>query len=401
MKIPMYFDYVQNGSSPEKLNSVSLQASQLYCKRKTMINIFNFPKFNDEIELIKEDYGGEFYYPIFWAYDDEYFEEISIPNFVLNQIEKQKAKILIVNIYEGYSIADEVDTYIVKKFNIDINNVVILNGNKYKSKNIQSVYFNFWETFIKFQPINSSELYHKSYNLIFSKNNRRLNKFICLQRRPKPQRMALYTELYPYRNQGILTMGRGDYGSKRYETFYKNERELFGGLFPSSYKKFKKNKLINTLPAEYDINVSLHNMAFDKNIEKFYSAYLHIVSETWFNNRSETIFFSEKIFKPVVYFQPFVLFNHHRSLAEFKLLGYETFSEFIDESYDFIEDDNKRFYSAVESVFKFIKQNDKTLSNIMKKSFPIMAHNFFNLSSTFNTTVVRVKSKLLTYLYNI
>ena len=52
---------------------------------------------------------------------------------------------------------------------------------------------------------------------------------------------------------------------------------------------------------------------------------------------------TEKIFKSVIYFQPFLLFGGYNSLKLLKDLGYKTFSRIFDESYDDEEDNDKRF----------------------------------------------------------
>lgn len=393
----MYFDFVQSNTSPEKLNGVSLELSQQQCADKTAYSIFEFLNPEQEIEFITETYKNLFYYPIYWFYTDKYLSSLEIPEFVLEAVNKKKAKILIVNIYEGYYILDEVEHYLLSKFSLSIENLVFLNGNRVKTDGVNSVYYNFWENIITNHDASPLHYFEKAYNLIFSKSNIRKNKFICLQRRPKKQRVALYTELFPFRNDGILTLGRGDRGTALYDNFYNTN--LFGNLYKSSAKKFKKNNLISTLPAVYDTDVSLENPAFDNDSEKFYSSYLHIVSESFFENTYDMAFFSEKIYKPVIYFQPFVMFNQYNTLSEFRHLGYESFPDVIDESYDQISNDEKRFYSAVSSSIDFIKQNDKTLSKIMKKVFPVMSHNFYNLLSTVNTNQTRIKSELMISLY--
>lgn len=394
----MYFDFIQNDGNIEKLNAVDITISKKCAEGSNALTMLEIQDPKSEIEFIKENYSGFFYYPIYWVYNDIYLKSLTIPKFVLNAISKNKAKILIVNLYEGYDISNAVRENVLLKFSLSFENIVLMTGNKFKIDGINSIYNNYWEHIVSYGNKSPSSLFNKAHNSIFTKNNYRKHKFICLQRRPKPYRVALYSELFPYRDMGILTLGRGDYGTYTYNRFY--DINLFGDSFKDSHKKFKKNKLISTLPAVYDVDVSLENPAFDDDDEKFYSAYLHIVSETFFEKDTNTTFFSEKVFKPIVCFQPFIMFNQHNTLEEFRSLGYETFPDVIDEAYDKIQDDEKRFYTAVSSTINFINQNDKTLSKIMKKLFPVMAHNFYNLVSTVNTNQTRIKSELISLLYN-
>jgi gas vesicle protein len=56
-------------------------------------------------------------------------------------------------------------------------------------------------------------------------------------------------------------------------------------------------------------------------------------------------------------------------------LGYKTFDKWIDESYDTIDDQVERFYSAISSIKKFVDQDAETLDEIMKEILPVLEHN--------------------------
>jgi hypothetical protein len=397
MKIPMYFDFIQTGESAQKLNAIPLELSSRLVENTDMLGILEISDPCVHIEFVSDDYNGKFYYPIFWAATGpEYFESIEIPKIVLDKINKSQAKLLITNSYEGYPISDQVKQYILDRYSLSFENCVFLNGNKYEPDDYASIYHNAFEKTVKHAG-NPHELYNKAYNLIFNKDYIRKHKFICLQRRPKSYRVALYTELYPYRHEGILTLGRGDFGTDFYNNFY-NE-DLFGNLYPKTKNKFKKLKLHPTLPDVYDVNVSVENPVSDPDSDKFYQSYLHVVAESFFEDLPPMKFFSEKVFKPVIYFQPFVMLNQYKTLSEFRDLGFETFPEIIDESYDDIKNDEVRFYKTVLSITDFLKNNEKTMSKMMKRQFPVFAHNFFNLVSRVNNQQEKLRANLILNLY--
>lgn len=383
MKLPVYFDHDYFSRNEKKKNGFSRE----FCEINYNGDDFPYdyiPFDNTKLLSVTEGYSGNFYFPIFWNYtwnseylkNKKYINDLIIPKFVLKSIEMQKAKLLIINVLEGNSFdfkENECVDILKIKFNIDESNIIFLTGNKFIHKKINSVYFNGWE--LLFNKYDKTHLYNRAISQIFSKQHRPY-KFICLQRRPKPQRFALLSELYEYKSQGILTQGIGDDG---WEMNVNYEREdHFDGMFYSSSKKFKKQNIIKQLPIYYDLDVSINNPVFEDNVQKFYDSYLHIVSETFFSNDPAQIFFSEKIFKPVIFMQPFVMFNQYSSLKEFKSMGFETFENYIDETYDNIKNDEERFYSAVGSVKQFIKQKDKTVYNLFKDLVPVLSHNFFN-----------------------
>lgn len=61
---------------------------------------------------------------------------------------------------------------------------------------------------------------------------------------------------------------------------------------------------------------------------------------------------SEKIFKPLAYQHPFVVYGSVDTLKYLKGQGFETFDNIFDESYDSIEDDDLRFAAVTQQVFR-------------------------------------------------
>ena len=59
-----------------------------------------------------------------------------------------------------------------------------------------------------------------------------------------------------------------------------------------------------------------------------------IISEASFGDSEHECFLSEKTFKPIACYHPFIIVGNKNSLYRLKELGYKTFSPFIDESYD-------------------------------------------------------------------
>lgn len=73
-----------------------------------------------------------------------------------------------------------------------------------------------------------------------------------------------------------------------------------------------------------------------------------IVAETDFDNTLS--FYSEKTAKPMIYKRLFVAFSGYKFLQNLHELGFKTFSNVIDESYDLIKDDDQRLAAAFEQV---------------------------------------------------
>jgi len=90
-------------------------------------------------------------------------------------------------------------------------------------------------------------------------------------------------------------------------------------------------KFIDSLPYVLDSDLSI-NLALDLNIQHYLDTDVSIIHETHSNH--ESVFLSEKIFKPIIVKHPFIIMGSPGLLALLKSYGYKTFHPYIDESYD-------------------------------------------------------------------
>ena len=79
----------------------------------------------------------------------------------------------------------------------------------------------------------------------------------------------------------------------------------------------------------YDLN---YNLAVNITKEDYERTFLSMVTESLVDDG--TLFFSEKIWKPLMVGHPFLLYGNQYSLKYLKEKGYKTFDKWFDESYD-------------------------------------------------------------------
>lgn len=110
-------------------------------------------------------------------------------------------------------------------------------------------------------------------------------------------------------------------------------------------------------------------------LEKYYrDSFCDIVGESRFHRPMGNV--SEKVFKPIWYKKPFVIAAPARSLEYLRTLGFKTFSDFWDESYDQCEDHEERL-KQVLTVIDFIDNMSLTELRFMyEKMIPIVEHNY-------------------------
>lgn len=125
---------------------------------------------------------------------------------------------------------------------------------------------------------------------------------------------------------------------------------------------FQGDGVLNTTNCHTDLINELNNKVF-----------CYIVNETRFAQPTGNI--SEKTFQAVNSLTPFVLVAPPRSLEYFKKLGFRTFSEFWDESYDLEEDHSVRMKKIFEVIDFINSKSIKELKNMYKKMTPILKYN--------------------------
>ena len=108
----------------------------------------------------------------------------------------------------------------------------------------------------------------------------------------------------------------------------------------------------------------------------------NLVIESYFDSKDyfhTTPLVTEKTYRNFLYKKPFILLSQYHSLKLVKKLGYKTFSPFIDESYDDIEDNDLRFNTAMNEAMRLINLNDGKFKELMSNLDSILDFNYTQL----------------------
>lgn len=134
---------------------------------------------------------------------------------------------------------------------------------------------------------------------------------------------------------------------------------------------------INKLPLVIDGENDIHQMCqdFDASARNFYTnSLVSIVTETNFASKALTL--TEKSFKPSKEKHPFIIVGVNGALKSMREFGFQTFSEFWDESYDEEINPMIRLHKIIE-VCKYIGTWDKEkILDFKKKVKPILENNY-------------------------
>jgi hypothetical protein len=197
--------------------------------------------------------------------------------------------------------------------------------------------------------------------------------FLCMNRATRPHRRTIVTHLL---RRGFLERSvvsfRDDHPGQTHFDEWEMER---------AWEELQKR-----LPLIIDRDLPLD---FDRYMQDNFAAVtigeawpyrdtcFSIVTETHFTN--DVLFVSEKVWKPIVNGQAFVIVGARGTLAYLRSLGFQTFTPIIDEHYDSLVDSDQRMQALFAVIDALGALNDIRRAAILNEMQPILAHNVHHL----------------------
>lgn len=125
-------------------------------------------------------------------------------------------------------------------------------------------------------------------------------------------------------------------------------------------------------PKNKDLETSVNTQYYEK-------SYFSLVTETGMDHHLRI---TEKTFKPIANYHPFIIVGCHGTLDYLRSLGYKTFPELFDERYDEEVDVPKRLLMVIDEVEKFCKLSEEEKAKRLHSITDKLYHNhnlFFNV----------------------
>lgn len=303
--------------------------------------------------FIKTD--SNFIYPIV-LFDNKLFDNYTTINFderVLKSIKLKKCKIVFAYLLEGYfnnNILDWINN-LCQKYQFFKEDVIVITSNLFQFSNnkftiINYDYFGNHINFLSVSKLDSIKV--KSFENHYHKfiNNNFVFHFLCFNGIPRENRLLIFNELTTnekFKNKSITTL-RGVDKNYYYDVPSWDNQKIGGGA---------------------RLNIDAHLKCF-----------LNIVTETLYDN--ESLFISEKTYKPIYLCQPFIVFGNPFTLNKLHELGYKTFDRWWDENYDSELDLKKRFDKIVKVIEQLSELNVKELTKLKNEMREVLIHNYLN-----------------------
>lgn len=187
--------------------------------------------------------------------------------------------------------------------------------------------------------------------------------FNCLQKRPRPHRSWFFLELYKagLLESGLVSTNTFEYvsieGQQPDPVVLQEARSMLPLLIDDTPN--------NVLDDSFYINRIRHDICQD--------TWISVVSEPIFLDSDQSVFISEKTFKPIACMHPFIILGGKGSLSKLRDMGYKTFGDFINEDYDELPT-----FDRMQAIIRVLKHIDSIENKISwyESMRPILEHNY-------------------------
>ena len=207
-------------------------------------------------------------------------------------------------------------------------------------------------------------------------------RFINLNRRIREHRTIITSEIFNNHSHNTLwsyTEPRAGECDEQGMFWVEDPNDARYGYMNHPQGTLPTPEYVDSLPKIIDVDSDVNDIQV--NVELQSQAYINIVSETTFYR--DSIFLSEKIFKPIIHGQPFVVVGSPGSLRLLRAHGYKTFSPYICEDYDNEPDDNKRMQMIIDELRRLSDLPEDIFLDQIQLMYEICVHNMQNFKLRF------------------
>lgn len=282
----------------------------------------------------------------------------------IKDIKSGLCKLVLVNGLEGYIGSEnnndlEILNSWIKELDIPSKFVFLLSGNliieeiaKSKGMDFKCIPISIFDNWVNYHVMRE-----RTEPIQF---NPRDNKFLYLSynRNVRPHRVHFLSNIL---SKGLLDIGKVSLNQFQYVQDLPEDHPI--------------NQLQKKAPIEIDRGLE-YNWANDIAIRDHEDTFISIVTESLTDK--DTLFLSEKIWKPISCGHPFMVLGNRGTLKKLKEFGFKTFDKWFDESYDNEEEMSIRSEMIINEIEKFKDKTVDELKQIRNEMLEICEHNRLN-----------------------
>ena len=324
---------------------------------------------------------------------------VSLPPRVVEDCRSGRARVLFHEVYEGHGFNDtHVKTFMEansRVYSIPMNSMAFLDAN-FLTPALQAeygsvgFYYPYWENHVgsghewhlnnrvkvdsHLKRMRVGEI-HYPYNLIHLNRrprwHRSLSTAACFYRMGDSGASVLWTYTEPPADWTCVGPHPGN--NLRGDTDWDQERFLKDNRGEGGYPPVVTDEYLRELPKLFDVDCSVNDTFLNCDVQ--YQGCVNWTNETMFVEPN-TVFFSEKTFKPILAGQPFILAGNAGMIRHLQDLGYKTFHPYINESYDMETNPAKRMSMVLAEAERLARLSKSEMRLLMRTLAPIVMHNY-------------------------
>jgi hypothetical protein len=344
-----------------------------------------FHTFNKNTTEYFYNSNEKFIYPIVLYSNDlfEKYEIVELNNLLVESIKKKKAKLVFFYITEGW-FGEDVSHYnwldrLSIKYKFDKEDITIITSNLlaeevYTGDKFTIITYNYFTDELFFALINKRDEHNlnsfKTKYLNFVDNFKLEKHFLCFNNLSKLHRLWMFYELMnnaKLKDKSILSLNKNTTNKTFYDIVsIANNKELM-----EYYKTYD-----STTGYSYDTTNWVKDVQTGDsiNIEAHLKTFVNVITETL--TSPDIIFITEKTYKSIYTCQPFIIVGNFGTIKKLKELGFKTFDNWWDESYDDEPDLEMRIQKIINVLEEISNWDLDKCAKVRNEMKEVLIHNY-------------------------
>lgn len=218
--------------------------------------------------------------------------------------------------------------------------------------------------------------------------------FLCFQRRYNDHRLLFYVHMWKANLLDKFYMSMSKIQPEAGRSYESNLQHV-ANRYPQ-FEITKQDIIDSELPLPLTLDSDNFNVypmeSSASQVERFYrDSLINIISET--NFFTNEIHLNEKTYKPIAFKQPFIMIASPFSLKHLKDVGFKTFDQWWDESYDLEQDNVKRMQKIISLVKEISSWSSDRKIQFSHDVKDIVEYNADHLRNMKNIEISRFEEK--------
>jgi len=311
-------------------------------------------------------------------YDKQLMAFDWVPNEVLDACRRNQCVLYFEDRFEGYPEINGSQTKffsdLAMRLEIPTHRIVVSTGNALLPSISEK--YNTGITFVHEDWFRTEFTYRKiKQNLRIDHDvDKKKKLYLCYNRHWNSNRQNFVYELWKNNllNRGLISLPAATYEQHVRINQYDYWKPWVQKITDVTEILDNVSAFLSELPLILD-SPTFENMADKSNTSHYLDSYISVVTETWGNNN--TVFVTEKTYKAIMAEHPFMILSSQYFLRHLKNVGFKTYGDWLDESYDNEPIEGNRARMIVKELDRLSRMSTEQFRNFWQGTREIALFN--------------------------